>query len=73
MCVKCHVNTIFHGELCIMCNGCVDICPTSCLKLVSVSDIDGDEYLEKVISARYGYKLEEFQEREELKKLVLQC
>ena len=35
-CLDCGVNTIFDGERCILCGGCVDVCPTVCLKLVSI-------------------------------------
>jgi NADPH-dependent glutamate synthase beta subunit-like oxidoreductase len=34
-CLDCGVNTIFDGERCILCGGCVDVCPTVCLKLVT--------------------------------------
>jgi formate dehydrogenase (NADP+) beta subunit len=34
-CLDCGVNTIFDGERCILCGGCVDVCPTVCLKLIS--------------------------------------
>jgi formate dehydrogenase (NADP+) beta subunit len=34
-CLDCGVNTIFDGARCILCGGCVDVCPTVCLKLVS--------------------------------------
>jgi NADPH-dependent glutamate synthase beta subunit-like oxidoreductase len=40
-CLDCGVNTIFDGERCILCGGCVDVCPTLCLKLVPLSDIAG--------------------------------
>lgn len=53
-CLKCGVNTIFNASLCILCNGCVDVCPWNCLKLVRVTDIVGDERLAKVVEARYG-------------------
>src|ERR1035438_9332829 len=33
-CLKCQVNTIFDGSKCILCAGCVDICPENCLRLV---------------------------------------
>ena len=36
-CLICTLNPIFDGELCILCNGCVDVCPMDCLKLVPVS------------------------------------
>lgn len=42
-CLICTINPIFDGNLCIMCNGCVDVCPMDCLKLVPVSELAGDE------------------------------
>jgi len=35
-CLICTLNPIFDGEVCILCNGCVDVCPTDCLNLVPV-------------------------------------
>ncbi|MEE8200854.1 MAG: FAD-dependent oxidoreductase [Candidatus Acidoferrales bacterium] len=35
-CLDCGVNTVFDGERCILCGGCVDVCPVVCLKLVSL-------------------------------------
>ena len=34
-CLDCGINTIFDGERCVLCGGCVDVCPTVCLKLVT--------------------------------------
>jgi ferredoxin len=39
------VNTIFEGtpeagSMCILCGGCVDVCPEKCLELVSLSRIE---------------------------------
>jgi len=42
-CLICTINPIFDGALCILCNGCVDVCPTDCLKLVPASSVMGDE------------------------------
>ncbi len=42
-CLICTINPIFDGELCILCNGCVDVCPMDCLKLVPSSQLAGDE------------------------------
>ena len=53
-CLKCHINTIFNGEECILCNGCVDVCPTYCLALVPLTQIAADPRLEKVLVRRYG-------------------
>jgi NADPH-dependent glutamate synthase beta subunit-like oxidoreductase len=48
-CLICTINPIFDGELCILCNGCVDVCPTDCLKLVPLSEVAGDEMVTAVI------------------------
>lgn len=43
-CLHCWVNTIFEGSpedgsMCILCGGCVDVCPENCLQLVSLDRI----------------------------------
>jgi len=46
-CLDCGVNPIFAGSRCILCGGCVDVCPSNCLKLVGLdrlaesSDVEG--------------------------------
>ncbi|MBT5831709.1 MAG: FAD-dependent oxidoreductase [Candidatus Latescibacteria bacterium] len=42
-CLDCGVNTIFNGEKCILCGGCVDVCPERCLSIVSVDRLMGGE------------------------------
>jgi formate dehydrogenase beta subunit len=44
-CLHCWVNTIFEGceedgTSCILCGGCVDVCPENCLELVSLDRIE---------------------------------
>jgi NADPH-dependent glutamate synthase beta subunit-like oxidoreductase len=44
-CLKCWTNTIFEGfevdgTQCVLCGGCVDVCPENCLKLVSLDRIE---------------------------------
>jgi formate dehydrogenase beta subunit len=51
-CLICTVNPIFDGELCILCNGCVDVCPTDCLKLVHLADMQGDENVAALIASQ---------------------
>jgi NADPH-dependent glutamate synthase beta subunit-like oxidoreductase len=41
-CLDCGVNTIFDGARCILCGGCVDVCPSLCLRIVSASRITDD-------------------------------
>lgn len=48
-CLICTINPIFDGKLCIMCNGCVDVCPMDCLKLVPASELEGDEQVAALI------------------------
>jgi NADPH-dependent glutamate synthase beta subunit-like oxidoreductase len=48
-CLVCTINPIFDGELCILCNGCVDVCPTDCLKLVPISEVAGDQSVAAII------------------------
>jgi len=38
-CLRCEVETIFDGRICIQCGGCADVCPTWCLRLVSLDEI----------------------------------
>ncbi|MBI5472763.1 MAG: FAD-dependent oxidoreductase [Ignavibacteriae bacterium] len=63
-CLKCHINTIFHGDLCIMCNGCVDVCPTYCLMLVPLTQIELEPRLEQALVNRYGVNVRELAENE---------
>ena len=42
-CLRCWINTIFEGNEangteCILCGGCVDVCPENCLSLVPLRD-----------------------------------
>lgn len=38
-CLDCSVHTVFDGEECVLCGGCVDICPEACLKIVPASEV----------------------------------
>ena len=43
-CLKCWINTIFDGNEaegteCILCGGCVDVCPENCLTLIPLSQL----------------------------------
>jgi NADPH-dependent glutamate synthase beta subunit-like oxidoreductase len=43
-CLRCWINTVFEGRPedgteCILCGGCVDVCPEDCLKLVPLEQI----------------------------------
>ena len=53
-CLNCQVNTIFDGSKCILCAGCVDVCPENCLRLVDLVQVSGDERYDALIAKRYG-------------------
>ncbi|MBI2944776.1 MAG: FAD-dependent oxidoreductase [Candidatus Wallbacteria bacterium] len=38
-CLDCGVNTIFDGEKCVLCGGCVDVCPEKCLRLTPLAEL----------------------------------
>lgn len=41
-CLWCNVSPIFDSGKCILCGGCMDICPENCLKLVRLDRLAGD-------------------------------
>jgi NADPH-dependent glutamate synthase beta subunit-like oxidoreductase len=53
-CYRCDVNTIFSSTKCILCGGCIDVCPESCFRLIDMQQIHSDENLKRIIRARYG-------------------
>jgi|694.fasta_scaffold20140_8 formate dehydrogenase beta subunit len=56
-CLQCHVSPVFDGALCIKCNGCVDVCPCNCLKLVQIPQLNldiGEGNLRKAVDNFYG-------------------
>lgn len=53
-CLDCGVTPVFDGARCVLCGGCADVCPTACLKLVSLDDLDGDDGVERAIDGALG-------------------
>ncbi len=53
-CLDCGVNTIFDGEKCILCGGCVDVCPELCLRIVSADRLAGNGDLGRAVAERLG-------------------
>lgn len=53
-CLDCGVNTIFDADKCILCGGCVDVCPTSCLKLIGADELAGTPELADLLKLRFG-------------------
>lgn len=38
-CLDCGVTPVFDGGRCVLCGGCADVCPTQCLKLVTLAEL----------------------------------
>jgi NADPH-dependent glutamate synthase beta subunit-like oxidoreductase len=53
-CLDCGVNTIFDSNKCILCGGCVDVCPTACLKLVGLDELEPTPELAELCEAAFG-------------------
>ena len=53
-CLDCGVTPVFDGTRCVLCGGCVDVCPTQCLKLVALDLLEGGTALEQSITAALG-------------------
>jgi NAD-dependent dihydropyrimidine dehydrogenase PreA subunit len=53
-CLDCGVNTIFDVDKCVLCGGCVDVCPTLCLKLVPLDEIAGPAELGRLLEEEFG-------------------
>ncbi len=53
-CLWCNVETIFDSERCILCSGCVEICPEACLALVPVARLHATDQIEALRDAIGG-------------------
>lgn len=58
-CLHCWVNTVFepqgeeNGTECILCGGCVDVCPENCIELVALDCLEEDETLTSELEKEY--------------------
>jgi formate dehydrogenase (NADP+) beta subunit len=53
-CLRCNVNTVFDTTTCIACNGCVDVCPQSIIKLVGLSELCQEERWTDMVAETLG-------------------
>jgi NADPH-dependent glutamate synthase beta subunit-like oxidoreductase/NAD-dependent dihydropyrimidine dehydrogenase PreA subunit len=42
-CLQCFLNIMLDPSLCILCGGCVDVCPEKCIRILPAERIDGLE------------------------------
>jgi NADPH-dependent glutamate synthase beta subunit-like oxidoreductase len=53
-CLDCGVTPVFDGNRCVLCGGCVDVCPTACLKLAPLSELGMTDELRAAIAGTLG-------------------
>jgi NADPH-dependent glutamate synthase beta subunit-like oxidoreductase len=53
-CLDCGVTPVFDGSRCILCGGCVDVCPTLCLKIVPLSFLEPTAEVTQLVTAEFG-------------------
>lgn len=59
-CLWCWENTAFEGReefgsACVLCGGCVDICPENCIELVPISALDADKRFEENLNEEFSF------------------
>jgi len=53
-CLECHIHPTFEGSICILCGGCVDVCPSYCLSMKSIDRIMGGAEVEFLLDQEFG-------------------
>ena len=63
-CLRCWINTVFEGNeadgsQCILCGGCVDVCPERCIQLVPLESIEfSPEVLAQIEASPASFRVE---------------
>jgi formate dehydrogenase beta subunit len=63
-CLRCWINTVFEGNepdgsQCILCGGCVDVCPEHCIQLVPLESIEfPPEVLAQIQASPSSFRVE---------------
>lgn len=52
-CLACHIHPVFEGNICVLCGGCVDVCPSYCLRMVHISRVRGDGDVAQLIRGEF--------------------
>jgi NADPH-dependent glutamate synthase beta subunit-like oxidoreductase len=53
-CLDCGVTPVFDGTRCVLCGGCVDVCPTACLTLASLDTVMPNADLDTAVARLTG-------------------
>jgi ferredoxin len=59
-CLRCNVNTVFDTQVCIGCNGCVDVCPENLINLVGLSCLDDRDAHQRLTLAGIQIPFEQY-------------
>ena len=65
-CLRCEINTIFDADKCVLCGGCVDVCPYNCLKIVTPDQLQLDEEGQRVAEHVLGRPWEDIKNGNEI-------
>ena len=57
-CLDCGVTPVFDGSRCVLCGGCADVCPTQCLKLVALADLEYSDEIALTVESELGPEID---------------
>ena len=57
-CLDCGVTPVFDGSRCVLCGGCADVCPTQCLKLVALADLEYSDEVALTVESELGPEID---------------
>jgi ferredoxin len=56
-CLRCDDNIMVDRERCILCAGCVDVCPYGCIQLIPLDEIESDKTVLDISRIKQGAAL----------------
>jgi thioredoxin reductase/ferredoxin len=53
-CLLCHIHPTFEGDICILCGGCVDVCPSYCLSMKTLDQLEENPDVTTLVEKEFG-------------------
>jgi len=53
-CLMCHIHPTFEGDICILCGGCVDVCPSYCLSMKTLDRLAASAEVDALVAQEFG-------------------